>query len=80
LANKVKTKKVKVDGKKVKKTEEFYDFKNLEGQVIKPGLFYFIDTGTAAGAIYQYTGEGAITNWADVLSSINEGTWKVYTQ
>jgi len=80
LPIKTKTKKVKVDGKKVKKTEEFYDFKNLEGQVIKPGLFYFIDTGTAAGAIYQYTGEGAITNWADVLSSINEGTWKVYTQ
>ena len=80
LPIKTKTKRVKVDGEKVKKTEEFYDFKQLEGQMIKPGLFYFIDTGKNAGAIYQYTGEGAITNWADVLSSINEGTWKVYTK
>jgi len=75
-----KTKTVKVDGEKVKKTEEFYDFKQLPGQIIKPGLFYFIDTGDNAGAVYQYTGEGAIRNWTDVLSSINEGTWKVYAQ
>ena len=75
-----KTKTVKVDGEKVKKTEEFYDFKQLPGQIIKPGLFYFIDTGDNAGAVYQYTGEGAIRNWTDVLSSINEGTWKVYAK
>ena len=82
ISNKIKTKtkKVKVDGKKVKKTEETYDFEQLSGNKIRPGLFYFIDTGDAAGAIYQYTGEGAIRNWNDVLSAETEGTWKVYAQ
>jgi hypothetical protein len=76
----IKTKKVKkiVDGKKQKVDEETYDFKNLEGQIIKPGMFYFVDEGTNTGTIYQYTGEGAITNWNDVLSADAEGTWKIY--
>tara|TARA_Y100001951_G_C11174053_1_gene201993 strand:- start:97 stop:678 length:582 start_codon:yes stop_codon:yes gene_type:complete len=69
-----------VDGKTKKVKEERFDFENIPGKIIRPGLFYFIDTGIDAGAIYQYTGEGAIRNWTDVISSINEGTWKVYAQ
>ena len=64
--------------KKVKKIEETYDFGKLEGRIIKPGMFYFVDEGTNTGTIYQYTGEGAITNWNDVLSADAEGTWKIY--
>jgi len=80
------TKKVKktVDGKTKRVKEVQYDFEQLSGKIIKPfstsGLFYFIDTGIDAGAIYQYTGEGAIRNWDDVLSAETEGTWKLYSQ
>jgi len=76
------TKKVKktVDGKTKRVKEEQYDFGQLSGKIIRPGLFYFIDTGIDAGAIYQYTGEGAIKNWDDVLSADTEGTWKVYSK
>jgi len=78
----ISIKKIKktVDGKTKRVEEERYDFENIPGKMIKPGLFYFIDTGDAAGAIYQYTGEGAIRNWNDVLSAETEGTWKVYAQ
>jgi len=76
------TKKVKkiVDGKTKRVKEERYDFEQLSGKIIRPGIFYFIDEGDKQGKIYQYTGEGAITNWADVLSATNEGTWKLYSQ
>jgi len=76
------TKKVKktVDGKTQRVKEEQYDFEQLLGKIIRPGKFYFIDTGIDAGAIYQYTGEGAIRNWDDVLSADTEGTWKVYSK
>jgi len=76
------TKKIKkiVDGKTKREKEERFDFKKLPGGMIIPDRFYFIDdpTSQTVGWIYQYTGEGAIRDWGQLLSATNEGTWKVY--
>ena len=50
--------------------------------MIIPDRFYFIDdlTSQTVGWIYQYTGEGAIRDWGQLLSATNEGTWKVYAK
>jgi len=76
------TKKVKkiVDGKTERVKEERFDFEKLPGGMIIPDRFYFYDDPKSqkVGTIYQYTGEGAITDWGQLQSALNEGTWTVY--